>query len=228
MFRPNNAELSHEIIESVSNLASTIGYSVEKSPQGGASFQKKSKEVWTSFGFGILDYGEVKTILGFSAVINFPPLEELSHPILRKFGLMGGKTGEFGQTFWPPHIPFKNKLREHLEITDIVQLDEVKSAFKKFIPEDALPYFREWAHVEKAYELALQHTERAPLSNMFGPNWEFQKATLLHIFEDAKYEPFIDAFCKKREGIFRQYPDEEVAVQYYQAAFALREHLSKV
>jgi len=185
MSNPSATDIAHELIEFVFDVASMNGYIVSIGSQGVKSFQKKTEENWTSFGFGILDYGEVKTITGFSAAINLPKLEKITHPILKEFHLMGGETKEFRQSFWPPQISFENDLN------------------------------------------ALQYSERESLSKIFGPYWEFQKAALLHLFKNERYRPFIDVFCAKREKIFQEYPDEEIAVQYYQASFALRETLSK-
>ena len=139
---------------------------------------------------------------------------------------MGGKTEELRDSYHPPHAPFKNRIPDNFQITKISQLDDAKPVFEKFIQEDAIPHFQQWAHFEKMYELALRYTEREDLSDILGVNWEFKKATLLHMFDDPQYEAYIDAFCQKRKEIFDQYPDEEVAGQFHHAATALRERLS--
>jgi len=220
-------KITRELFVSVAELASAHGYVAEEDRLGqGGSFQRKTKDVWTSFGFGILDYGEKKEVLGFSTTINFPPFEKICHPVLKESGLIGGKTGELRPSYHPPHFPFKNRIGDNFQITNIAQLKDVKPVFEKFIREDALPHFQQWAHLEKAYELALQYNEREVLSKTLGIHWEFAKATLLHMFNDPKYDSYMDAFCQKREEISQKYPDEKLAVQFYCAAIALRERLS--
>jgi len=225
MFEITSVNITDELFASVSDLASAHGYVAKPNRQGG-SFQKKAKDVWTSFGFGILDYGETKEVLGFATTINFPPFEEICHPVLKESGLMGGKTGELRSSYHPPHAPFKNSIPDNFQITRIAQLKDVKPVFEKFIQEDALPHFEQWAHLEKAYELALLHKGREGLSNILGIHWEFAKATLFHLFDDPQCGAFIDAFCQKRKEIFDQYPDEKLALQFHHAATALRERLS--
>jgi len=195
-------KITHELFASVAELAFAHGY------------------------VAILDYGEKKEVLGFSTTVNFPPFEKICHPVLKKSGLMGGKTDELRPSYHPPHVPFKNRIGDNFQITNIAQLNDVKPVFEKFIREDALPHFQQWAQLEKAYELALQHNEREVLSKTFGIHWEFAKATLLHMFDDPQYDTYMGAFCQKREEIFHQYPEEELAVQFYRAAIALSERLS--
>lgn len=215
-------ELREYLLEDVRADAVSIGYKVENFRRG-SQLINRSPNFWSSTGWAILDYGETKIFLGFSALIAYPEVEQIVHPILKRNGLMGGVLKEMTSTFNPENAP---EISYNLEFEHLNQLPNLNKVYKEFFLNECLPFFEKWKNLNTLNKF-LKGVIGDEIFNIFGSMGIFKKLVIMRLCNEPEYQDSMDSYFNQQAIMFHTNPNDTENIRYYHAAKELKELLDR-
>ncbi|AYQ32162.1 hypothetical protein [Runella sp. SP2] len=207
-------ELREYLLEDVRADAVSIGYKVENFRRG-SQLINRSSNFWSSTGWAILDYGETKIFLGFSALIAYPEVEQIVHPILKRNGLMGGVLKEMTSTFNPENAP---EISYNLEFEHLNQLPNLNKVYKEFFLNECLPFFEKWKNLNTLNEF-VNDIPQMEISDYI-PKGIYKKAVIWKLCNNPRYDEYISWLYNGFENRLKKTPND---VDYQRSFNAIKE-----
>lgn len=179
-------EIESKIHGELKEFANKFSYCFSSSEnslsQASGKLYKKDSAVTFTYSYGIVDK---KSGGGYPSIF-FHDVEEITLPILIKYGLIGEGALKEPITFVPPFAESSKEIKFSLE-TDLESfLEYFKSNFKKV----ALPTFEKYDCIQKVSEF-LETVPQKEVIN-FIPKGIYKKATIWKLSGNPKYDEYIN------------------------------------
>lgn len=204
------------LFSAIEGLAKEKGFKQNKYPQGGGLL-RISKSITDTIGWGMLDYGERKQFLGFSAWNCHNEVREITLPVLINHKLVGSgsKIKNWSYTFYPKEgIPIKSM--NDFEFKKLEDIEFIKEIYIDFFLNEALPYYEKWNSVLKVYDYVkdIENDRETGL----GQFPVYEKAVIMRLCNDKRYKEYFYNYYLQKEDYYKATPDENDTIVYLNAA----------
>lgn len=162
--------------------------------------------------------------------INYPEMERIVKPILFKNNLIGKESVEGTSSSFI--LNSDSSLLIPYDVNDGCVLNEqyigdIIQRLVMILNLEAFPFYEKWNNLSVLYEYIKDKEGREELHDILGQFWQFKKATILRLCNDANYQEYMDEFVARRKMILERRPESIDVQRYYNAAKELKEVLDQ-
>lgn len=160
-------------------------------------------------------YPEDTTPSHLCAYIGFPKTDKMISTILSENNLKG-ISSESTPTY-DISVSFEEYILDFKEKHDSL-LNQWAFTLEHFLENQADSFFDKYGSLNFLHSHVMSLKAKEELSSFLGPLWEFRRIAIMSLAGDVQTKTIAKDFLQKRKSICESYPEEEVAINYYNAA----------